>query len=242
MPRTPHKSHTTIHCVNHDDINSALSPLWEFFRKNLKKLIHATPKKGKRCNNPKSPFLWLCSALTWFPSVFLFLPMATSEQTKTQPLFQALYNLFAIKHVEKRKRHVTKTHLVVERELLVVLLHFQVTTLAFRLPRRPSCFTTDVTRRCAADSAAPSGSASSPCRTGWTRCLRKNRQHCVGANDAFGNFGRKNRCGSGKTYRCVSAARISFLSNARIGGAILIIWVTLLRSKRVHVDAMLSSH
>jgi len=92
------------------------------------------PKKGKRYNNPKSPFLWLRSALTWFPSVFLFLPMATSEQTKTQQLFQALYNLFAIKHVEKRKRHVTKTHLVVERELLlVVLLHFQVTTLVFRL-------------------------------------------------------------------------------------------------------------
>jgi len=45
-----------------------------------------------------------------------------------------LYNLFAIKHAEKRERHVTKTHLVVERELLLVVqLHFQETTLVFRL-------------------------------------------------------------------------------------------------------------
>ena len=132
-----------------------------------------SPKKGKRYNNQKSPFLWLCSARLGFLQFFSFFRWQLLNKQKHNHCFQALYNLFAIKHVEKRKRHVTKTHLVVERELLlVVLLHFQVTSLVCC-----SCSTTDLTRRCAADSAAPSGSASSPSRTGWTRCLRKKRQH-----------------------------------------------------------------
>jgi len=93
-----------------------------------------SPKKGKRYNNQKSPFLWLCSARLGFLQFFSFFRWQLLNKQKHNHCFQALYNLFAIKHVEKRKRHVTKTHLVVERELLlVVLLHFQVTTLVFRL-------------------------------------------------------------------------------------------------------------
>ena len=208
------------------------------------------PKKGKRCNNPQSPFLWLCSARLCLLQFFIFFRWQLLNKQKHNQLTIVSSAIQLIRNKACRKKETIR-----HKDAPGCRARAPSRSSASfpgndsgipTFPCRSSCSTTDLTRRCAADSAAPSGPAWSPCRTGWTRCLRKTTQHwwqyCVGANDAFGNFGMKNRCGSGKTYRCVSVARISFLSNARIGGAILIVRVTLLRSKRVHVDAMLSWH
>jgi len=151
-----------------------------------------------------------CSAL--FPSVLLFLPVATSEQTKTQP---ANHCFLPIEHIDKKRQH-KHTPGCRARAPSRSSASFPGNDSGIpTFPCHSSCSTTDHTRRCAADSAAPSGSASSPCRTGCTRCLRKKRQHwwqyCVGANDAFGNLGTKNRRDSGKIYHSISAARISFI-------------------------------
>jgi len=199
MPRTPQKSHKTITLRQPWRYQQRLIVAVGILSQNLKELIHATPQKGKRCNNPQSPFLWLCSARLCLLQFFIFFRWQLLNKQKHNQVTTVSSAIQRIRNKACRRKETTR--------------HEDAPGCRARAPFRSSasfpgndsgipifpcrslCSTTDLTRRCAADSAAPSGSASSPCGTGWTRCLRKKRKHwwqyCVGANDAFGNLGRK---------------------------------------------------
>jgi len=145
------------------------------------------PKKRKWCNNPQSPFLWLCSARLCFLQFFPFFQWQLLNKQKHNQLTTVSSAIQLIRNKACRKKETTR-----HKDAPGCRARAPSRSSASfpdndsgipTFPCRSSCSTNDLTRRCAADSAAPSGSASSPSRKGWTRCLRKDN---IGDNIVLG--------------------------------------------------------
>jgi len=155
----------------------------------IQKVNPCYPPKKKRCNNPQTPFLWLCSARLCLLQFFIFFRWQLLNKQKHKQLSTVSSAIQLIRNKACRKKETIRH----KDEPGCRARAPSRSSASFpgndsgipTFPSRSSCSTTDLTRRCAADSAAPSGSASSPCRIGWTRCLRKKR-HNIGDNIVLG--------------------------------------------------------